>query len=1239
MTAVFISHSSAEGDRREASLFRDALLGAGYESVYLDLTGLPAMRDWEVQLHRQLAVADVIVFLYSTASATSPWCHREIGIARFRHRPVLVVPTERLDPFAGLGTLQQLPFTADREQRHMGALAELARSGYGPETSYSWDVDASPYPGLAPFEADRAAVFFGREQDVRDLESYLNPDRDGGAVVLVAGASGTGKSSLIRAGLLPRLRRRPEWVVLDVLEPGDDMGAQLERVLGSQPAGSVRTSHSGTPAPALMLVVDQAERLLVGHSPSSPHIPALEDLATALTSRRRLHVVLVTKTVDPRLTAAIADFLVAKHLVVGLSRTQLAQVVSKPAARAGMTIDPALVSRLVEATPSGEALPLLALTLAEMWNRRAAPELLTLDDYERVGGVTRIINDVTQSVLRTLPLVPQDEVVATMLAFVSVDQTGQEISVSRPLESFTATGRRIVEAFADRRLVTIKDANGETGTGTAALTHDALMSSWESLAAEIEREREQLLLENDVRREALRGERDWTLLTGPRLDAALRRFQDGRLDEPIARYLTACRQARDDAVAAEVHATRLAIQRRRWTMLAGVGVAVALVALAAVMLLQRQNTRIAALEQAARAISHANTRRDVALQEALGAIERSANPATYAALLQVLTDQPGARRYVTAPGSHVYDVAWTRGAGLLIGSDADLERVDEQTGARTRVAPGGSGQGSAIAASQDGSVSAALNAQRLLLITKDGARLVPDERALLPMVAMSADGSRIAVADLSPAVRVLDGHGRPITSWATRTVPADIAMTADGRTLAVVDGTDRLTLFDTQSRAQTVLESQLVQLARVAISPDGGTVVVMSSDGQVERVSLARRVLSELPKPEAQSSAVAFLNDGTLAIGHEDGTISLVDPVTGNRLATFGSHRSSVVAIAGTASRLASVDASGEVVVWDGLDAIPLVGTLIGQGFGLADVGDDGRVVAINETGRAGTEWPAAGNPRTLGPLDGVPTALAAGTAKQLAVGNDDGSVVILDPDLAPGPAFKVSSDRINALDWVGDRLAAGTTNGEIVLLRGEQIEARVRVANEDRAVTVLRALPNGDLAWGTGDGVVGTWSANTHVVRVLGADPSHLPVTALGYGDSGRTLYSGGDDRKARIWPLEGSGPVRPATATSHDDAIIGLAPLTGAGQSWLATASQDRTIRLWDLQADSSVGPPVTAPGGARFIWGGGGPGGNFVTLDTLDRVIAWKLAPSGLINTACSALLLEGLGNAKPAGCVGG
>jgi hypothetical protein len=232
VTSLFISFGGQ--DRARAIQVRDRLRTKGYEALFLDFDpadGIPAGRRWERELYVQLRKADGVIFLASTTSVLSRWCFAELSLARSLGRPVFPL---RLDGDAWLELLADVQWAdlTDEEAGYTKLWAGLRRERLNPVDSFSWDPNRTPYPGLEPFDARDAAVFFGRDQEIARLVDLLQPTLRYGAgrFVAIIGPSGSGKSSLLRAGLLPRLERFPErWVVLPPLLPGREPVKNLAR--------------------------------------------------------------------------------------------------------------------------------------------------------------------------------------------------------------------------------------------------------------------------------------------------------------------------------------------------------------------------------------------------------------------------------------------------------------------------------------------------------------------------------------------------------------------------------------------------------------------------------------------------------------------------------------------------------------------------------------------------------------------------------------------------------------------------------------------------------------------------------------------------------------------------------------------------------------------------------------------------------------------------------------------------
>jgi hypothetical protein len=230
---VFISHASE--DERVAARLHGWLVGGGHE-VFLDRDlrdGIGVGEVWEQRLYERLRWADAVVCLVISAYRDSAWCTAEVGIARSlgsRLLPVLAEPGQA-HPLLQSSQYQYTDLAGDPDAARAAVGEALRRvdaaGGLG------WPDGRSPFPGLRPFEVDLHRVFFGRRTEVEALASLLRSPAEvaGGGVLLVVGPSGSGKSSLVRAGLSPVMAAEQDWWTLPPLVPGTDPVAALAHEL------------------------------------------------------------------------------------------------------------------------------------------------------------------------------------------------------------------------------------------------------------------------------------------------------------------------------------------------------------------------------------------------------------------------------------------------------------------------------------------------------------------------------------------------------------------------------------------------------------------------------------------------------------------------------------------------------------------------------------------------------------------------------------------------------------------------------------------------------------------------------------------------------------------------------------------------------------------------------------------------------------------------------------------------
>ena len=216
MSELFISHSSADG-AISVKLWR-RLKEQKHESVFLDFDpekGIVAGQSWEQTLYHRLRDCRAVLAVCTNNYLGSHWCFAEIALARMEGKQIFALLADPdLDPKSLPSILlerQYIDLCQDEEKGFSQLWRAFREHGIAASLDSSWDRTQSPYPGLLAFEEKDAAVFFGRDDEIADGIELLNSVRRQGfpPLVMTLGASGSGKSSLVRAGLFRAVGRIP----------------------------------------------------------------------------------------------------------------------------------------------------------------------------------------------------------------------------------------------------------------------------------------------------------------------------------------------------------------------------------------------------------------------------------------------------------------------------------------------------------------------------------------------------------------------------------------------------------------------------------------------------------------------------------------------------------------------------------------------------------------------------------------------------------------------------------------------------------------------------------------------------------------------------------------------------------------------------------------------------------------------------------------------------------------------
>ncbi|WP_343298477.1 hypothetical protein [Streptomyces sp. SID335] len=1086
-----------------------------------------------------------------------------------------------------------------------------------------------PYVGLAAFQPEDADWFFGREQLTEDLVARVRSRR----FLAVFGASGSGKSSLLRAGLLPRVREAdaPGWDVV-LFAPGarplEACAARLAGVSGDS-ATALRTDLSTDPRALhltalkalagrsedaeLLVVVDQFEEVFTlcdDARERTRFITALLTAARAPNSRTR--VVLGVRADfyarcarHPELVEALRD---AQLLVGPMTTDELRRAISRPAARAGCTVEGALLARVIaDATGRATVLPLVSHALRETWRRRRG-NTLTLAGYEAAGGIRHALGQTAETVHAALDGRQRQLARALLLRLVVVGE-GTEATRRRParadLDSLggpdTGPGdvRTVLDALAGARLITLD-------TDTVELTHEALLQAWPRLRHWIDEDRAGLLLRQRLSDAATAWDREHrdpgALYRGTRLDAAEDAFLShgppssgasagSELTELERDFLAASTAARERERLAEAHTTR---RLRRFTLALSV---LLLLALVSGLLAWDQyrasegNRRDAVAEQrsalsrqlAAQSAALLPADSDLASLLAVYAYRIHPTPEATAGLFAAASGPLQQR--MTGHRGEVTAVAFSPDARTVAsgGEDGTLRLWNTVTGRQKRVLTGRHGAIRSVAYGPDGQTVAAGGddgSVRLWNTATGSSRAMRTGlRGAVRTVAFSPDGRTVAGGDRDGTVRVWDassGEGHRTLRGHQGAVRA-LSFGPDGRRLASGGDDGTVRLGATAGGGTRVLRTgRSSAVVSVAFSPDGRTVTGGARDGTVRVWDAATgKERGTLAERRRDAESVAFSPDRrTVLSGQHDGTVRLWDAATGTLRAVLAGHRGSVPATAFSpdGSTVVSGGRDGTVRLWAVSTGKERV-TVPGRQGAVRSVAfsPDGRTVAGGAHDGTVRLWDAADG-RTRRELTGhrgaVRSVAFSPDGRTVAGGGDDGTVRLW--DAATGRVRRVLTGHHEAVRSVafsrdGRTVAAGGARvggGDVRLWNAETGKPRGAPGRQREDVwSVAFGADGHTLAVGGDDGTLRLWDAAGGTSRTIRTG-TESPVRTVAFSPDGRTVAGGAEDGTLRLWDTAtGAARATPA-GTRRDARSLAFSP----DGRMVAGGDRDGTVRLWD-------------------------------------------------------------------------
>jgi WD40 repeat protein/transcriptional regulator with XRE-family HTH domain len=1060
-----------------------------------------------------------------------------------------------------------------------------------------------PYKGLDVFEEEDAELFFGRESLVEDLVKRVKESR----TVFITGPSGSGKSSLVRAGLIHSLKQGAikdvygERWLYETIKPGREPIEALALVfsrLKSPELANYFREHAnesdvlnecaesvlgGNKEQRLVLFIDQFEEVFTQVSKDAAEV-FIDVLANAAVSDSGRVTVLFAMRSDFVSNCArypaLNKLLNQQFIQIGAMQSdELVSAIAQPALRVGLRIDPDLVAQIIN-DMQGEpgALPLMQFALKDLFDSQQTKGgmiALTLPDYLQHGGIHKSLERHADGSFAKLNDTEQELARSIFSRLIEIGRGTQDTRRTAlfdeliPTDSKAADVQLVIRKLADARLITTDE---QAGKDTVTISHEKLIDAWPWLRRLVDENRETIAVQNEIASDAKEWEdhkRDSSYL-----------YAGGRLTN-VREQLAAKKLALSGLARQFVQAGHVKQRRSQLILVTGISMVIVLL-IFAVIVFRKQAIISRARELAAQSVALRDRNFGVSLLLGVEAFNIYDTVQTRGALMDNVYANPQLQVYLSAHSSFVTMVVFSPDGKLLASGSVDGtiilwnvesgQPVGEPLRKHTGVVSG-------LAFSPDGKLLASSS--------QDGTIILWDVKSGQPI-------------------------GEPLLerSFAIYSV----AFSPDGKTIAS-GSSESITLWEVKTGQPIGEPLRLANVRYVVFSPDGKTIVSSSPESiilwDVESGQPIGKMLSL-----SDVASVAFSPDGKLlALGGYE-SIILVDVEAEKQIGEL-LHSAFVdvydVAFSPDGKTLASSTLES-IILWDVESAEPIGKPLHSTYLDRVAFSPDGKTLAsstlesiilwdvhevinVKEQRRIGTRVPAVFTNGVAFSPDG----------KRLAL-NSFESVILWDveSDQPIGEPLRKHTDLVLSVAFSPDGKTLASGSSESIILW--DVESGQPIGKPIPAAFVNGVVfsPDGKL--------LATSSAGSIVLRdVRSGHPIGKPLLelkgttfSLVFSPDGKLLASGSDDGTLILWDVESGQPIgEPLPKQSAAIYDVAFSP----DGKILASASRDGTILLWDVESGQLVGKPLRE--NLLFVYSlAFSPDGKTLASSSSESIILWDV-----------------------------